>query len=116
MKKWSNEEGEEFHNSDVCFGKDYAPGSGTVDVAEISIRSEFPTGNKYGYLKEAHEMAVDVRGEGYIETKEGERHDLREGDVVYVEPLERFRWGGDMDLIVICGPAFDPSKHKIEEA
>ena len=114
MKKWSDEEGTEFRNSDICYGREYNPGSGTIDIAKISIRGRFPeTG--YGYLEEAHEMAVVIKGNGYIETKAGVRHDLKAGDVVYVEPMERFRWGGDMDLIVPCGPAFDPAKHKLEE-
>jgi mannose-6-phosphate isomerase-like protein (cupin superfamily) len=116
MKKWSDEDGEVFSNSAVCFGKEFKPiGTDAVDIAKISIRGEFPSDGKWGYLEESHEMAVVLRGEGYIETKEG-KHTLREGDVVHVEPLERFRWGGDMDLIVPCGPAFNPSKHKIEEA
>ncbi len=114
MKKWSDSDGEEFRNSDVCFGREYDPGSGTIDVAKISIRGKYPeTG--WGYLEEAHEMAVVVRGSGFIETKDGEREELIAGDVIYVPPMQRFRWNGDMDLIVPCGPAFDPAKHKYEE-
>lgn len=115
MKKWSDEEGTEFKNSDLCYGKEFNPGSGTIDIAKISIRGEFPDNGRFGYLEEAHEMAVVIRGAGFIETKNGHRQDLKEGDVVYIEPMERFRWGGDMDLIVPCGPSFDPQKHKIEE-
>lgn len=115
MQKWSDEDGTEFSNSDTCYGREYSPGSGTVDVAKIFIRGEYPKPGKFGYLEEAHEMAVVIRGEGYIETKDGGRTDLKQGDVVYVAPMERFRWGGDMDLIVPCGPAFDPAKHKFEE-
>ncbi len=117
MQKWTDDQGVEFRNSDICFGKEFKPtGTDTIDVAKISIRGEFPANGCWGYLEESHEMAVVLRGEGYIETKEGEKTILKEGDVVYVEPLERFRWGGNMDLIVPCGPAFNPSKHKIEEA
>jgi hypothetical protein len=116
MKKWTNEEGEEFRNSKLCYGREYNPGTGTIDVAKISIRGEYPGEGKYGYLEEAHEMAVVIRGTGYIETNTGEHYDLKEGDVIYVKPLERFRWGGNMDLIVPCSPAFDPNKHKIEKA
>jgi hypothetical protein len=116
MKKWSDEDGAEFHNSEKCYGREYSPGSGTINVAKIFIRGEYPGNGGYGYLEEAHEMAVVIRGEGYIKTKEGEHYDLKEGDVVYMEPMERFQWGGDMDLIVPCGPAFDPAKHHLEEA
>jgi mannose-6-phosphate isomerase-like protein (cupin superfamily) len=116
MKKWSHEEGEEFKNSDVCYGREYNPGSGTIDVAKISIRGTYPSESMWGYLEKSHEMAIVVTGEGFIESKRDGRKDLTAGDVVHVEPKERFRWGGNMDLIVPCGPAFDPSQHKMEEA
>lgn len=114
MKKWSHEEGQEFKNSDVCFGREYKPEGGKIDVAKIFIRGRYPE-NGWGYLEESHEMAVIVRGEGFVEIKDGGREDLVVGDVVYMEPLQRFRWGGDMDMIVPCGPAFDPNKHHLEE-
>ncbi len=116
MKKWSDEDGVEFHNSDICFGREFKPDTDKIDIAKVMIRGEFPDKNRWGYLEESHEMAVVIKGEGYIMTKEGERQKLKTGDVVYIEPFERFRWGGDMDLIVPCGPAFDPKKHKIEES
>lgn len=116
MKKWSQDEGVEFRNSDVCYGREFKPDTDKIDVARISIRGQFPDGDRWGYLEESHEMAVIIRGQGYAEKKSGERFELKEGDVLYVAPMERFRWGGDMDMIVPCGPAFTPGKHKIEEA
>lgn len=115
MKKWSDEEGVKFRNSDICFGREFKPGTDKIDIAKISIRGDFPSKTGWGRLEESHEMAVVVRGEGYIATKKGERHNLTVGDVVYIEPKEWFRWGGDMDMIVPCGPAFDPKKHQIVE-
>lgn len=115
MKFWRDEDGIAFRNSDLCFGREYNPGNGKIDIAKISIRGTYPeTG--WGYLEESCEMAVVVSGQGYIETKDGGRKDLKAGDVVSVDPGERFRWGGDMDMIVPCGPAFDPDKHKMEDA
>ena len=115
MQKWSDEDGVAFKNSDVCFGKEFQPkGTDKINVAKISIRGRFPE-KGWGYLLESHEMAVILRGAGYVETKDGEREDLVAGDVVYVEPIKRFRWGGDMDMIVPCGPAFNPAKHRLEE-
>lgn len=36
------------------------------------------------------------------------------GDVVYSAPMERFRWGGDMGMIVLCELAFNTSRHHLE--
>lgn len=88
MKIWSDSEGEEFKNSELCFGREYNPGSGAIDIAKIAIRGRYPqTG--WGYLEDTHEMAVVVNGKGFIETKDGHRKELVTGDVVYIEPLER---------------------------
>ncbi len=115
MKKWSDQDGVTFSNSEVCFGKEFKPkDSNAIDIAKISIRGQFPeTG--WGYLEESHEMAVIIKGSGYIETQDGEHEELVEGDVVYIEPMKKFRWNGDMDMIVPCGPAFNPEKHKLVE-
>ncbi len=113
MKYWQDQDGQEFRNSDVCWGRVYKPSSDAIDVAKISIRGNYPeTG--WAYNQESHEMAVVTRGEGWLETPEG-RVDLKEGDVVHLDPEERFRWGGDLDLIIPCGPAFDPDKHHFGE-
>lgn len=114
MKVWRDEDGEKFENSDVCFGREYKPDTDKVDVAKISIRGRFPE-KGWGYLEESHEMAVIVRGEGYALKKDGEQFDLKSGDVIYIEPMTKWCWGGDMDMIVVCGPAFQPEKHKLEE-
>lgn len=116
MKKWADSDGVEFRNSDICFGREFKPDTDKIDIAKVTIKGVFPDGGKWGYLEESHEMAVVLRGKGYIETKEGEKQSLVVGDVVYIEPMERFRWGGDMDLVVPCGPSFNPEKHKYEEA
>jgi hypothetical protein len=117
MQKWSDQDGVEFRNSDLCYGREYKPDgdSNKIDIAKISIRGEYPEGKRWGYLEESHEMAVVIRGKGYILTKKEGRTDLVEGDVVYVEPKTRFKWGGDMDMVVPCGPAFYPEQHKFED-
>ena len=114
MKKWTDEEGTEFRNSELCYGREYKPDTDKVDIAKISIRGRFPEKGG-GYLEESHEMAVIVRGEGYAEAKDGERYELKAGDVIYIEAGRHWCWGGDMDMIVPCGPAFDPAKHHLEE-
>lgn len=115
MKKWSEQEGEKFENSENCFGFEYNPGSGAIDIAKISIRGRFPA-EGWGYLVGTHEMAVVTNGKGFIETKAGRREELAVGDVVYIEPEERFCWGGNFDMIVPCSPAFEPGVHHLEAA
>jgi hypothetical protein len=114
MKLWHDGDGEAFKNSDKCFGREYNPGSGTIDVAKISIRGRFPE-KGWGWLEDIHEMAIITNGSGYALAKDGERFELQAGDVLYIEPGRRWCWGGSFDMIVPCGPAFEPGKHHLEE-
>jgi|GEM_PF-518654 len=113
MKTWEDEDGVEFRNSDACWGREYNAETDTLNVAKIYIRGKYPeTG--WSYNQESHEIAVVVDGSGMIESKEHGRKSIGLGDVVYLEPMERFRWEGKLDIIVPCGPAFDPNKHIME--
>ncbi len=114
MRIWHDEDGEAFTNSDVCFGREYNADDKKLNVAKILVRGVFPE-NGWGYNEEASEMAVITRGAGWVQQKGGERRELAVGDVVYFAAGERVRWGGDFDMIVPCAPAFEPSKHHIEE-
>ena len=114
MKIWHDEDGDKFTNSDVCFGRSFSAGVDVIDVAKISIRGDYPEAG-WSYNEEAHEMVVITRGSGWIQVKGSERQELTVGDVVYLPPMERFRWGGDMDMIVPCGPTFEAKKYHLEE-
>ena len=114
MKIWHDKDGEAFTNSDVCFGREYNPGCGTIDVAKISIRGRFPE-NGWGWLEDCHEMAVVTSGEGRAIKKTGETIALKAGDVLYIPPNTKWAWDGNFDMIVPCGPAFEPGKHHVEE-
>lgn len=115
MKLWHDEDGVEFRNSDLCFGREYKPDGGKLDIAKISIRGRFPASG-WGWLDESHEMAVITRGSGYALAKDGERFELAAGDVLYIEPGRKWCWGGNFDMVVPCSPAFDPDKHHVESA
>ncbi len=115
MKKWSEQDGELFSNSENCVGREYNPGSGAIDIARITISGRYPEAG-YIYNEEAHEMAFVLRGSGRAMTQDGQVSELTVGDVVYFAPNERLAWEGAMELLMPCGPAFDPAKHHEEAA
>lgn len=114
MKIWHNDQGEAFRNSETCWGESFTTDSDIVDVARIVIRGEYPE-HGWSYNEEAHEMVVVTVGSGSVEIKDGKTHTLTAGDVVYLAPQERFRWSGDMELVISCSPAFDASKYHVED-
>ena len=114
MKIWKKGEGFKFNNSNDCFGESFELEGANLNIAVITIKSRYPE-KGYAYNIEAQEMAYVVRGSGSVEVKYGKNLSLSQGDVVYFAEMEKIAWDGDMVLVVPCGPAFDPNKHKFTD-
>ena len=113
MKFWKSDEGNEFKSNENIFGREYQPDSKKVDIARISVRGEFPSEGAWGRVGGGScEIVTVVKGEGYAEFKDHGKVNLTEGDVLYVEHDEWFRWGGNMDIVAACSPAFDSTKRE----
>lgn len=115
MNTWKKGQGYEFKNSAMCWGEEFnADETRAINIAHVSVRGAFPE-KGWGYNEEAHEMIVVTGGEGSVQKKGEDKCELAVGDVVHFSPGERVRWEGELDLVIACSPAFDPSKHHIEE-
>lgn len=57
------------------------------------------------------ELAYVIKGSGIImiDNKEVE---LKTGDLILIEPGEKFFWNGDMDLFISCTPAWYADQYK----
>ena len=43
---------------------------------------------------------------------EGKEVELQEGDMILIEPGERYFWDGNLTMFVPCTPAWYPGQHK----
>lgn len=108
-------EGASFVNSPFCKGIGFAKEGASMDIAKIELTGRYP---ESGWVvnEVSYEMAYVMNGSGKLINRDGESFEVREGDVVSIDPGKQYAWDGMMTLIVPCTPPFDPNKHKhVEE-
>ncbi len=77
-------------------------------VAKISGR--YPE-NGFAVNEVCRELGYVINGKGSIGTEDQEL-ELGEGDLVAIEPGEKFYWQGNFTLFLPCAPAWNPGQHK----
>lgn len=80
-----------------------------IDCAIIALSGRYPLqGSVMNQI--CKEMAYVVNGSGKIVVEDKEIL-MTVGDVVLIEPGEKYYWEGEMRLFVSCTPAWDPAQH-----
>lgn len=57
------------------------------------------------------EMGYVIKGSGKV-VVENKKTKIEEGDLVLIEPKEKYYWEGNLELFVPCTPAWYPEQHK----
>ena len=111
MKIWDKGEGDQFENSKNCFGEAYNVEGAALNIAVVTITNRYPE-KGYLYNHVSHEMAYVLKGDGYIESSDGEKTQLSSGSVVHFAPNEKVAWySSNMTLVMPCAPAFRAEQH-----
>ena len=109
MKVIHKNEAEKFVNSEVCSGLQYNVGDKDIDGAIINISGRYPTKGYMSNLK-CKELAYVIKGSGKLVVEDKEFY-LKEGDLAFVEPGEKFYWDGNLTMFMPCSPAFYFEQH-----
>jgi mannose-6-phosphate isomerase-like protein (cupin superfamily) len=99
-----------FKNSEVCTAIEYPMGDKDINGAVIELSGRYPDKGRTVNL-ECKEMAFVIGGKGKV-VIEGKEVELNEGDLVLIEPGEKYFWEGNMRLFMPCAPAWNPEQHK----
>lgn len=110
MKITRKKETKEFKNSEACTAIEYPMDDKDINGAVIELNGRYP-GEGRTMNEKCKEMAYVIKGSGRV-VVEGKEIQLREGDLVLIEPGERFFWEGAMTLFMPCTPAWSPEQHK----
>lgn len=110
MKVIKRSQTREFKNSEVCTAIEYPLGDKDINGAIIKLSGRYPNNGRVVNAR-CKELAFIMRGSGKIvvEDKEVELHG---GDLILIEPGEKYYWEGDMEMFVPCTPAWYPEQHK----
>ncbi len=99
-----------FKNSEACTAIEYPLGDKDINGAVIELNGRYPDKGRAMNL-ECKEMAYIIKGFGRVAV-ENKEIKLSEGDLVLIEPGEKFFWEGNMRIFMPCAPAWNHEQYK----
>lgn len=113
MKLVKRDEVNEYKNSDKCLALEYPLGDKDLNIAVIKLTGRYP---EQGMVVNDVCKEVVYVEEGdcrlVFSDKEVEEVELKAGDIVLLEPGEKYYWEGNATLVVPCTPAWYPEQHR----
>jgi mannose-6-phosphate isomerase-like protein (cupin superfamily) len=110
MKIAYKEQSENHQNSTVCLAIEYPLGDKDINGAVIKLKGRYPDKGWAMNLK-CKEVAYVMNGSGRV-VVEGREIRLKQGDMILIEPKEKYFWDGEMELFMPCTPAWYPGQYK----
>jgi mannose-6-phosphate isomerase-like protein (cupin superfamily) len=110
MKILKSQQAQEFKNGDTCTAFEYPLEEKSINIAVIKLNGRYPeTGQAMN--TECKEIAYVIEGTGEVSV-EGKITKINKGDVVLIEPKEKFYWNGKLTILMPCTPAWTPEQYK----
>jgi len=110
MKILHKNEAKKFENSKQCIAYEYPLEDKDINGAVIVLNGRYPDKGR-AVNKKCKEVAYVVKGSGRV-VIESMATEISEGDVILIEPGERFYWEGKLTMFMSCSPAWYPGQHK----
>ncbi len=112
MRVIKKSETENFVNGPTCKGYGFPFGDKAIDIAVVTVNGRYPE-EGWALNEVCKEVAYILSGSGTLTVANEESRELWLGDAVMIQPGERYYWKGEnLEMIMPCSPAFDPSQHK----
>ncbi|HEV2613598.1 MAG TPA: cupin domain-containing protein [Gammaproteobacteria bacterium] len=111
MKLSKKHQSVEKTNSSACKVTEHPLINGMFNVAVATISGRYPEERRV-INHECAELGYVLEGQGKIVIND-EVHLLNTGDVVMIEPGEKYYWEGNMQLFLSCRPAWTKEQHQI---
>jgi mannose-6-phosphate isomerase-like protein (cupin superfamily) len=103
-------EAQVFRANDACLIYEYPMGYEDINGAVAKIAGRYPSAGST-VNEVCRELGYVIEGAGKVVIN-GRQLPIQEGDLVAIDPGEKFYWEGDMVLFLPCTPAWDPKQHK----
>lgn len=110
MKIIRKEQTNKVQNSKGCIAIEYPSDDKDINGAVIKLSGREPDEGRAVNL-ECKELACIISGSGRV-VIEGEEILLKAGDLVLIDPGEKFFWEGSMEMFMPCVPAWHPDQYK----
>jgi mannose-6-phosphate isomerase-like protein (cupin superfamily) len=99
-----------FEASEACRVFEYQLGYKDIDGVVAKITGRYPD-KGFCVNKICRELGYVIEGQGKVVINDTEIS-LNTGDLVCIDPNEKFFWEGNFTLFLPCAPAWNPNQHK----
>ena len=110
MKIIRKEQTDRVRNSKNCIAVEYRLGDMDINGAIIELSGREPDEGRVMNTK-CKELAYIINGSGKVVIDE-KIINLKQGDLILIEPGEKFFWEGNMTMFMPCAPAWHPDQYK----
>lgn len=97
-------------NSKHCTAIEYPLKDKDINGSIIKLTGRYPDKGRVVNLK-CKELAYVINGFGKVVIEDKEV-DIQEGDLVFIEPGEKYFWNGNLTLFIASTPAWCLEQHK----
>lgn len=97
-------------NSDTCTVYEYHLGDEDIDGALAELTGRHPAEGFEGN-KKSKELCYVMKGKLVFKDRS---INLVEGDMVLIEPMEKYYWDGKMTIFMSCNPKWSADQHIFE--
>jgi len=101
----------EIKNSNQCVVTTHGINDQMIDFVIAKIDGRYPD-EKRVINKLCKEMVYIQNGSGKI-VVDGKEFSLNAGDLILLEPGEKYYWEGNMEVYIACSPAWTKEQHYI---
>lgn len=110
MKHLKPKQAQRVQNSQHCWVYEYPLHEKDINGTFVELTGREPDAGRVVNTA-CKELAYVVSGSGKIFIENNELT-LEKGDMVLIEPGEKFYWDGQMTLFLSCSPAWYPEQYK----
>jgi len=110
MKIIHKDQAKPHKNSEGCIAIEYPLGDKDINGAVIKLNGREPDKDRVVNLK-CKELVYIISGSGKV-VVEGKEIKFKQGDLILIEPGEKFYWQGKATMFIPCSPAWYPEQYK----
>jgi mannose-6-phosphate isomerase-like protein (cupin superfamily) len=110
MKIIYKDQAKQHRNGSHCVAIEYPLDDKEINGAVIELTGRYPEAGRVVNVK-CKLLAYVMKGSGKI-VVDGQETNLKEGDMVFVEPGEKYFWDGALTLFMPCAPAWYPEQYQ----
>ena len=97
-------------NDEACLAAEYPMADKDINGAVIELTGRYPDKGRAVNLR-CKILSYVISGNGKV-VVEGEEVNLNQGDLILIEPGEKYFWQGNLKLFISSTPAWSPEQYK----